>query len=125
MRAIPLKLWLLAVFSAVLQVLPFPLAGPVPLWRRAFCWVCLTPLLWIVLYGKNKQGNALKPSQAAWLGYACGIVWYAGNCYWIYQTMNLYGGLPKPTSAGILVLFCLYLGLYHALFGVLIGAFRR
>ncbi|HEY1994838.1 MAG TPA: apolipoprotein N-acyltransferase, partial [Edaphobacter sp.] len=47
------------------------------------------------------------------------------NCYWIYQTMYLYGGLAKPIAAGILLLFCLYLGLYHALFGTLIAAFRR
>lgn len=121
MRAIPSKLWLLAVLSAGLQILPFPLAGPVPLWRRAFCWICLTPLLWVVLYGKNKQGSALKPLQATWVGYACGVVWYAGNCYWIYQTMYLYGGIPKPLSLGILILFSLYLGLYHALFAGVLG----
>jgi apolipoprotein N-acyltransferase len=125
MRAIPWKLWLLAVFSAALQMLPFPLAGPVPLWRRAFCGVCLTPLLWVVLYGKNKHGTALKPSQAAWLGYACGVVWYVGNCYWIYQTMYLYGGLPKPAALGILILFSLYLGLYLALFAGVLGWLRR
>ena len=39
--------------------------------------------------------------------------------------MNLYGAIAKPAAAGILVLFCLYLGLYHALFGALITAFRR
>jgi apolipoprotein N-acyltransferase len=39
--------------------------------------------------------------------------------------MHLYGGIAKPAAAGILVLFCLYLGLYHALFGALIAAFRR
>ena len=48
-----------------------------------------------------------------------------GNCYWIYQTMYLYGGLAKPIAAGILILFCLYLGLYHALFATLITAFRK
>jgi len=121
MRAIPLKLWLLAVLSAVLQMLPFPLAGPVPLWRRAFCWICLTPLLWIILYGKNKQGSVLKPSQAAWLGYKCGTAWYLGNCYWIYQTMYIYGGLPKPVALGILLLFSLYLGLYLAVFAGILG----
>lgn len=47
-----------------------------------------------------------------------------GNCYWIYQTMYLYGGLAKPIAAGILVLFCLYLGLYHALFSAMIAACR-
>jgi len=125
MRAIPSKLWLLAVLSALLQTLPFPLAGPVPAWRRAFCWVCLTPLLWAVLYGKSKQGNPLKPTQAAWLGYVCGIAWYLGNCYWIYQTMYLYGGIAKPLSLGILLLFSLYLGLYHALFAGLLGWLRK
>jgi apolipoprotein N-acyltransferase len=35
--------------------------------------------------------------------------------------MYLYGGLPKPVAFLILVLFSLYLGLYHALFGWLVG----
>jgi apolipoprotein N-acyltransferase len=48
-----------------------------------------------------------------------------GNCYWIYQTMYLYGGLAKPIAAGILILFSLYLGLYHALFGMLVASLRK
>lgn len=123
MRLIPLRLWALAVLSGVLQVLPFPIAGPAPVWRTAFCWVALLPLLG-ALFGKSKTGNTLSLRQGAALGYVCGFVWYMGNCYWIYQTMYLYGGLAKPVAAGILVLFCLYLGLYHALFGVLATAFR-
>jgi apolipoprotein N-acyltransferase len=39
--------------------------------------------------------------------------------------MYLYGGLAKPIAVGILLLFCLYLGLYHALFGTVVAAFRR
>ena len=124
MRSIPPRLWALAVLSGFLQVLPFPIAGPVPLWRTAFCWIALLPLL-AALLGKNKTGDPLTPRQGAALGYACGFVWYLGNCYWIYQTMYLYGGLPKPVAAGILILFCLYLGLYHALFGTLIAASSR
>lgn len=124
MRQIPLRLWLLALLSGILQVLPFPIAGPTPLWRTAFCWVALLPLLWALL-GNDKTGRPLKLSQGAILGYLCGFAWYLGNCYWIYQTMYLYGGLAKPIAAGILVLFCLYLGLYHALFATLITAFRR
>jgi len=38
--------------------------------------------------------------------------------------MHYYGGISLPASAGILALFCLYLGLYHALFCALIVAFR-
>jgi apolipoprotein N-acyltransferase len=124
MRQIPLRLWAMAVLSGVLQVLPFPIAGPTPLWRTAFCWIALLPLLWALL-GNDKTGNPLTLRQGAVLGYACGFIWYVGNCYWIYQTMYLYGGLAKPVAAGILILFCLYLGLYHALFGTLIEAFRK
>ncbi len=55
MRSIPLRLWALAFLSAILQILPFPIAGPVPLWRRAIllvlpcppricsCWVPTAP----------------------------------------------------------------------------------
>jgi len=114
----------MAALSGVLQVLPFPIAGPAPLWRTVFCWIALLPLLWSLL-GNDKTGNLLTVGQGAALGYACGFLWYLGNCYWIYQTMYLYGGLAKPIAAGILVLFCLYLGLYHALFGTLIAAFHK
>ena len=108
----------MAVLSGILQVLPFPIAGPTPLWRTAFCWIALLPLLWALL-GKDKTGKSTYLPPGAALGYVCGFVWYLGNCYWIYQTMYLYGGLDRPIAAGILVLFCLYLGLYHALFGLL------
>ena len=124
MRLIAVRLWMLAILSGLLQVLPFPIAGPAPLWRTAFCWVALTPLL-LALTGKDANGRPLCAIQGAALGYASGFVWYLGNCYWGYATMHLYGGIAKPAAAGILVLFCLYLGLYHALFGALIAAFRR
>jgi len=113
----------MALLSGALQVLPFPIAGPTPLWRTAFCWIALLPLLWALL-GNSKTAKPLTLRQGAALGYACGFVWYLGNCYWIYQTMYLYGALAKPVAAGILILFCLYLGLYHAVFGALIAAFR-
>jgi apolipoprotein N-acyltransferase len=124
MRQIPVGLWAMAVLSGILQILPFPIAGPTPLWRTAFCWIALLPLFWALL-GNTRSNNPLTLPQGAALGYICGFIWYLGNCYWIYQTMYLYGALAKPIAAGILLLFCLYLGLYHALFGMLIAAFRR
>jgi apolipoprotein N-acyltransferase len=124
MRRIPARFVVLAVISAVLQILPFPIAGPVPLWRTSFAWVALLPLLHALL-GREKDGQPLSILQSATLGYLCGTLWYAGNCYWIFQTMYLYGGLPKPVALGILFLFALYLGLYHALFAAILGALRR
>lgn len=123
MRLVPGRLWFAAALSGVLQVVPFPIAGPVSQWRAAFCWIALMPLLW-ALTREDKMGSPLTAKQSAALGYLCGFIWYMGNCYWIYQTMYLYGGLDKPVAAGILVLFSLYLGLYHALFGGLFGAVR-
>jgi apolipoprotein N-acyltransferase len=123
MRLIPLRLWAMAALSGILQVLPFPIAGPTPLWRTAFCWIALLPLLWALLES-DSTGRSLRLHQGAALSYVCGFLWYLGNCYWIYQTMYLYGGLAKPIAVGILILFCLYLGLYHALFGALMTAFR-
>ncbi len=124
MRSISLRAWLLVVVSALLQFAIFPIAGPVPGWRAALAWVALVPLLLAVL-GKGWRGGPLRVMQAALLGFLCGVLWYAGNCYWIYQTMYLYGGLPKPVAAGILVLFALYLGLYHALFAAVLALVRR
>jgi apolipoprotein N-acyltransferase len=121
MRSIPMRLWALALASAILQLLPFSIAGPVPLWRRVFCWVCLVPLLYAML-SRNRAGNLLRPYQTALLAYLCGVLWYAGNCYWIYRTMHVYESIPAIASFGILLLFALYVGLYHALFGALIGA---
>ena len=124
MHAIPLRLWALALLSGALQVLPFPIAGPVPIWRTIFCWVALLPLL-VALTTYDSDGHILTFRQGAALGYASGVVWYLGNCYWIFQTMHLYGGIARPAAAGILLLFCLYLGLYHALFALGVTALRR
>ena len=57
--------------------------------------------------------------QGFFLGYACGILWYAGTCYWIFDTMRQYGGLSTPMALLALFLFCCYLGLYHGFFGLL------
>jgi apolipoprotein N-acyltransferase len=39
--------------------------------------------------------------------------------------MHLYGALSPAAAYGVLVLFCLFLGLYLALFGLLVGLARR
>jgi apolipoprotein N-acyltransferase len=124
-RQIDKSSWLLVLLSAVLQILVFPL----PDWYM-LGWVAITPLLIAILRARKpetlqiKAGTRLlpaKPLQAFVLGYTCGILWYAGTCYWIYSTMHQYGGVNPPAAVGLLLLFCLYLALYHGLFGLLIG----
>jgi len=59
--------------------------------------------------------------QGFLLGYASGVVWYLGSCYWVFTTMHDYGELGTVTSALLLLAYALYLGLYHGLFGLLLA----
>ena len=117
--------WLLVLLSAGLQILIFPLAD-----FYFLCWVAVAPLLLAVLHARPpdrlqlQEGIKLlpaKPLQAFVLAYACGILWYAGTCYWIMPTMQKFGGLSVFSALGILFLFCLYLGLFHGAFGLVVS----
>ncbi len=121
--------WLLAILSAILQVVIFPL--PNLYWLS---WIAVAPLLIAILRARRPQTLQLQgeekflpasPMQGFFLGYATGILWYCGNCYWVYNTMKQYGGLNAPEAAGLLFLFALYLGLYHGLFGLMISWLAR
>src|SRR5205823_14008013 len=92
-------------------------------------WIALVPLLYalltkpkvaIIAPGANADDGTLTAKQGFLLGYLCGVIWYGGTCYWVYHVMHSYGGLSAPISAVLLILFCLYLGLYHGLFAALI-----
>ncbi len=129
MRKIHSSAWLLAMISAVFQILIFPLPGVF-----ALGWVALAPLL-IALMRTQPAGELeiegsprLQPAtpwQGFLLGYICGIVWYAGTCYWTYDTMRQYGGLNAPMALLVLVLFSCYLGLYHGVFGLAVSLLAR
>lgn len=129
MRQIHVSAWLLAVLSAILQVVIFPLPGVYVL-----SWFALAPLLVALLRarpaGELEVAGSVRlqpatPWQGFLLGYVCGIVWYAGTCYWIYDTMRQYGGLSAPMALLALFLFCCYLGLYHGAFGLLVSLLAR
>ena len=115
------KLWTAAALSAGLLELPFPIAGPLPAWRAVFAWFGLAPLLWAVL----AQGTGRSLRRGYLLGYLAGSLWYAGNCYWIYATMHVYGGLSPLASVLLLIGFSLVLGAYWGLFGLGIAVARQ
>jgi apolipoprotein N-acyltransferase len=124
-RQIHSSAWLLIGLSSLLQVLIFPLPG-----LYVLAWVAFAPLILALLRARpagvleidgSVDLQAAKPAQAFLLAYISGILWYAGTCYWIYDTMHQYGGLNKPLALLALFLFCLYLGLYHGLFGLLLS----
>ena len=128
-RRIHSSAWLLALLSAVLQVLIFPL--PDLYWLS---WFAIAPLIVALLQAQAPQALQIDagskrlpagPFQGFLLGYGCGILWYAGTCYWVFATMKQYGGLNWLAAGGVLLLFCLYLGLYHGAFGLLISLLAR
>jgi apolipoprotein N-acyltransferase len=104
----------------------FPLPG-----LYWLCWVAVAPLLVALLRARASETLQLDdhrqarlpatPWQGFLLGYVCGILWYLGTCYWLYDTMHRYGGVPVPVAVLILVLVALYVGLYHGLFGFLVA----
>ncbi len=115
----------LGLVTAVLLDLCFPIAGPMPAWRGLIAWVGLVPLL-VALLREPAAAHPRYLRNAAITGYLCGLLWYVLNCYWIYQTMLLYGGGISPIgAAGIVFLFSAVLGLYFGLFGFLLAFFRR
>ena len=102
-------------------MLPFSIIGPVPFWRTFFSWVAFVPLFYGLLTRENlNHPKALLRGTLA--AYLMGFLWFTGNCYWIYQTMLYYGGLPPVISAGILIAYSLVLGLYFGALGLLITA---
>ena len=124
MRQIHYSAWLLILLSSLLQVLIFPLPG-----LYVLSWVAFAPLIVGLLRARPASALEIEgsfnlrsatPGQAFLLAYICGILWYAGTCYWIYNTMREYGGLNAPMALLALVLFCMYLGLYHGFFGLLL-----
>ncbi len=128
MLRISYRAWRLVLLSAVLQVAIFPL--PNLYWLS---WIAVAPLVVAILRARapetlqlELQGNAVLLPATLWqgflLGYLCGILWFAGTCYWIFDTMHRYGGMPVAAAALALLLFCLYVGLYHGLFGLLLAA---
>ena len=123
-RRLDWRLGAAAGLSAGLLELPFPLAGPMPPWRSVFAWFGLAPLIWAVLSQSCSEGP--RPLRRAFLlAYVCGVLWFMGNCYWIYDTMLIHGGLPPAISLMILLLFSLVLGLYFGLFGWGLQLVRR
>lgn len=98
-----------ALISGILLVLIFPKAD-----LYLLAWIALVPFL-VSLYGK-------KPRQAFVSGFLLGIPYFFGTLYWIYHSINYYGGISFVGSISIVLLFCFYLSLYTGIFGFIFSA---
>ena len=127
MRGIPWRLLAAGALTAILLDLPFPLAGPLPVWRTSFAWFALVPLLVALLRFPTVAGRRLRsvlgwPFLAGWL---TGALWFGSNCYWVYNTMHLYGGMSDAMAVVCLVSFSLYLGFWFGVFALALAVIRR
>jgi apolipoprotein N-acyltransferase len=117
-------LWGAAALAAGLLELPFPLAGPMPVWRSIFAWFGLVPLLWAILSPLCVDGP--RPLRRGFLlAYLGGVLWYMGNCYWVRDTMMRYGDMPTMAPTLLLVAYSLVLGLYFGFFGLCVTLVRQ
>jgi apolipoprotein N-acyltransferase len=97
---------LLAAMSGTMLTASFP-----PGKLSFMAWFAFVPLL---IAMKNER-----PSTALRLGFITGLVHYFTLVYWIMVVLKTYGGLNIIVSITILVLLCMYLSLYPALFSAL------
>ena len=127
MRRIRPNAWVLACVSGVLQVLIFPRPA-----LYILSWVALAPLIYAILRCREQDitvamsegGLFLAPAttrQGFLLGYVSGVIWYLGSCYWAFHAMHVYGGIGVAMSVLLLLMYALYLALYHGLFGFLLA----
>ena len=100
---------LLAIISGLMLTASFPPGN-----LDWMAWIAIVPLLFISL-DKESPLNAFK------LGMITGLSHYLTLIYWIIFVTTTYGGLDLLTSFSILLLFCLYLSLYPAVFSFLIS----
>ena len=101
------------VASGALVALSFPNAG-----LYLLAWVGVIPLL-LSLWQKDWRA-AFKS------GFVFGICYFFGTLYWIYHSMNHYGGISFLSSIALVFLLCAYLSLFTAIFsGLFCLAYQR
>lgn len=94
-----------AAFSGLLLILCF---APFDIYLLA--WIAFIPLL-ISLLDK-------KPKEAFSAGVIMGVFYFFGTLYWIYHSINHYGGVPLSLSLCLVLLLSLYLSVYVGLFAL-------
>jgi len=99
--------------AAVFLLLAFPGFN---LWF--FAWFALVPMM---LHVSRCRGW----KEAFFSGFTTGILFFAGLLYWIPRTVEAYGGVPPGLAVLILILACMLLACFFALFSLIMFYFFR
>ena len=105
---------LLAFFSALLLVLAFP---DFEYW--IFAWVAFVPLLAAI---EREKSSTIRSFLTGW---AFGTMFFLGTCWWLTYSMIRYGQLPPLAAYFLLVLICLIVGLFPAIFAAAVSVIVR
>ena len=101
----------LAAAAGTALLLFFAMPGYFGWWPLLF--VALTPLFTAALY--------LPPGRSGCMGFFAGFLYHILTLHWIVVVLGRYGGLPPWLSVPALVLLALYMGLYSAIFCLLLS----
>jgi apolipoprotein N-acyltransferase len=104
----------LAVFSAILLILAFP---DFEFWF--FAWVGFIPLCFAV---DRERGSVIGSFLTGWL---FGTTFFIGTCWWLTYSMIRYGGLPPLLAYTFLLVICLVVGLFPAMFTAVLSVLVR
>lgn len=102
--------WALRAAAAALGILNVAAYAPLALYPLALLSFGGLFLLWM---------RAASARDAAMLGFAFGLGWFAGGVSWVYVSLHTFGAMPAPLAATVTLLFCAYLALHPALAGYL------
>ncbi|MBX3243379.1 MAG: apolipoprotein N-acyltransferase [Acidobacteria bacterium] len=105
----------LSVFAAVLLILAFPGIEFAP---AAF--VAFLPLLFAL---EREKGSVAKAFVTGWI---FGTVFFIGTCWWLTFAPITYAGFPVALAYFLLVIVCMIVGVFPAIFGAVMALlFRR
>ncbi|OGW32913.1 MAG: apolipoprotein N-acyltransferase [Nitrospirae bacterium GWC2_42_7] len=97
------------VISGALLALSFPVFD-----LFLLAWIAFVPLL-LSLWQKNLR-------QAFISGFIFGMTFFFITLYWIYHSINHFGGVPFLSSIILVLLLCCYLSIYPAFFALLFSS---
>lgn len=95
-----------ALISGILLVLAFPQFD-----ISVLAWIAFVPLL-SSLWKKGWRESFVS-------GLVFGVVYFFGTLYWVYHSINHFGGISFFSSIIIVLLFSVYLSLFPAIFSML------
>ena len=102
------KGYLIPVFSGLLLSLAYPTFN-----LGFLAFFCIVPFL-LSLYGRDGKGGFF-------YGLSFGLPYFFVTQYWIYHSINQYGGVPFVVSITVVMGLCLYESLYTGLFGLIVS----